>query len=69
MNNNSSRNNCSSNCSQKGYVTVATGSDKYYSLAKNLLDSYLYFSKSPLPFSIITDKGNRMIDGKIICKH
>ena len=48
---------------EKGFVTVATGSEEYYLLAKNLLDSYLYFSKKPLPFSIITDKGNKQIDG------
>lgn len=47
----------------KGFITVATGTKEYYSLAKNLLDSYLYFCDSPLPFSIITDKGNQMIDG------
>lgn len=42
----------------KGFVTIATGSMKYFVLARNLLNSYRYFSENPLPFAIITDRQN-----------
>lgn len=42
----------------RGLVTVATGSKQYYWLAANLLKSYRYFSKTPLPFAILTDEEN-----------
>ena len=43
---------------RKGFITVATGSEKYYILAYNLLRSYRYHSKSPMPFAILCDKHN-----------
>lgn len=43
---------------RKGFVTMATGGKKYYSLAKNLLDSYRYHNPDSFPFAIICDKEN-----------
>ena len=43
---------------KKGFVTVATGSESYYILAYNLLLSYRYQSKSPMPFGILCDRHN-----------
>lgn len=42
----------------KGFITVATGSEEYYRLARNLLHSYHYFCKKPLPFAVMTDQKN-----------
>ena len=46
----------------KGFLTIATGNEKYFILAKNLLNSYRYFSEKPLPFAIITDRYNQYTD-------
>ena len=43
---------------KKGFITVATGNERYYILAYNLLLSYRYHSKSPMPFAILCDKRN-----------
>lgn len=42
----------------KGFITVATGKEEYYRLARNLLHSYHYFCKEPLPFAVLTDQQN-----------
>ena len=42
----------------RGFVTIATGKDKYFITAVNLLKSYRHFSKNPLPFAILADKEN-----------
>ena len=42
----------------KGFVTIATGKDKYYEVAHNLLMSYRLFSRKPAPFAIICDREN-----------
>lgn len=42
----------------KGFITIATGNEKYYKMAVNLLHSYKYSSSTPLPFAIITDEHN-----------
>lgn len=42
----------------KGFITIATGKEEYYQLAKNLLHSYRYFCKEPLPFAILADREN-----------
>lgn len=42
----------------KGFVTVATGIERYYILAHNLLISYRRHSKSPTPFAILCDQQN-----------
>lgn len=43
----------------RGFVTIATGQERYYRLAANLLCSYRQFSAEPLPFAIIADRENR----------
>lgn len=43
----------------KGFVTIATGDERYYQMAANLLTSYRLFSKEPYPFAIIADKENQ----------
>ena len=40
----------------RGFVTMATGNDNYYRIARNLLRSYRYFSANPMPFSLICDR-------------
>jgi len=40
----------------RGFVTIATGSDKYYKMALNLLHSYQLNGNSNLPFALICDK-------------
>jgi len=42
----------------RGFITIATGKDLYYQLAKNLLLSYRLFSESPFPFAIMCDREN-----------
>lgn len=42
----------------KGFITIATGKEEYYQLAWNLLRSYRYFCKAPLPFAILADREN-----------
>ena len=46
----------------KGFVTVATGQNKFYRLAVNLLKSYKLHSINPLPFAIIADRSNKYTD-------
>lgn len=43
---------------KKGFITVATGNERYYILAYYLLLSYRYHSKSPMPFAILCDRRN-----------
>ena len=43
---------------KKGFITIATGKEEYYRLAYNLLRSYRYFCKEPLPFAILCDREN-----------
>ena len=42
----------------KGFITIATGKEEYYALARNLLRSYRRFCPSPLPFAILADREN-----------
>ncbi|MBO4230891.1 MAG: hypothetical protein J5886_04365, partial [Bacteroidales bacterium] len=42
----------------KGFVTMATGKEEYYILARNLLSSYKLHNPDPLPFAIICDREN-----------
>ena len=41
-----------------GFLTIATGDEKYYRMASSLLHSYRHFSKFPLPFTILADREN-----------
>lgn len=49
---------CLNNIS-KGFVTIATGEERYYELAYNLLVSYRKHTKNPLPFCIIAEEENQ----------
>ena len=42
----------------KGFITIATGREQYYKIAQNLLRSYRFTTKSPLPFAILCDMEN-----------
>lgn len=42
----------------RGFVTIATGGIHYYQIAANMLMSYQYYAKSPLPVAIICDREN-----------
>ena len=53
----------------RGFVTIATGDDRYYITAANLLRSYHFFTKEPLPFAILADRENeytKLFDKTII---
>lgn len=55
-----------------GFFTVATGDEQYYRMAANLLHSYRYFSKNPLPFAILADRENaytKDFDQVILLEH
>ncbi len=42
----------------KGFVTIATGKEQYYEIARNLLRSYRFTTKNPLPFALLCDTEN-----------
>lgn len=42
----------------QGFVTIATGNERYFRMAANLLKSYRLSTKEPKPFCIIADKKN-----------
>lgn len=42
----------------KGFITIATGKEQYYEIAQNLLRSYRFTAKNPLPFAILCDAEN-----------
>lgn len=42
----------------RGFITIATGDDLYFRLAKNLLLSYRLFCEDPMPFAIACDREN-----------
>lgn len=46
----------------KGFITIATGNDEYYRMARNLLQSYWHFCPNPLPFAILCDRENGLTD-------
>lgn len=43
---------------KKGFITIATGKEEYYELARNLLRSYRHFCRESLPFAILADREN-----------
>lgn len=49
-----------SNSMERGFVTMATGDISYFEVARNLLLSYRWFSRDPLPFAIICDRENEI---------
>ncbi len=55
----------------RGFITIATGNKYYCRLAANLLLSYRYFSRDPLPFAIIAEEENEytaLFDDVILLK-
>ena len=42
----------------RGFVTIATGIERYYRIAANLLASYRHFTDNPMPFAIICEAEN-----------
>lgn len=46
----------------RGFITLATGKEYYSYLAANLLLSYRYHTKKPMPFAIITEEENEYTD-------
>lgn len=48
---------------RKGFVTVATGDEKYYQLAANLLLSYRKRGQGKYPFALICDRENEYTAG------
>lgn len=42
----------------RGFITVATGKEQYYKIAQNLLRSYRFTTKEPLPFAIFCEEEN-----------
>ena len=56
----------------KGFITIATGDVRYKQLALNLLKSYRYFTKNPMPFAILTDRSDeitRQFDVEVIMEN
>ena len=43
---------------ERGFVTIATGHERYYALARNLLRTYRCFTNEAVPFAIIADREN-----------
>ena len=50
------------NIKTRGFVTIATGSEVYYKIAVNLLNSYRLATKDPMPFAIMSDQKNKCTD-------
>lgn len=42
----------------RGFITIATGDEKYFRFARNLLMSYRLYTDSPMPFAIACDQTN-----------
>ena len=47
---------------KKGFITIASGDEKYYVMAHNLLKSYRQHTGTPLPFAIICDRKNSLTE-------
>lgn len=44
---------------KRGFVTIATGHERYYKIALNLLRSYRQFTDYAYPFAVIADRENK----------
>lgn len=56
----------------QGFVTLATGDERYYRLARNLLRSYRHSCSTPMRFAIIADRHNAYtaeFDDVVIMEH
>lgn len=47
---------------KRGFVTIATGEERYYEMARTLLRSYRQNAVEPMPFSVISDRQNKYTD-------
>lgn len=47
----------------RGFCTIATGNEKYYEMAAQLLRSYRKHTKDDIPFAIICDRENKNVLG------
>lgn len=57
---------------QQGFVTIATGDDRYYCMARTLLRSYRQNCRQPMRFALIADRNNEYtaeFDDVIILKN
>lgn len=45
---------------KRGFITIATGNRYYQQMAVNLLRSYRFHSKAPLPFAVIAEERNEL---------
>ena len=57
---------------KKGFITIATGDERYYRMARTLLRSYRQTCTDPLPFALIADRENEFtseFDSVIILEH
>lgn len=57
---------------KQGFVTIATGDERYYKMARTLLRSYRQTSNHPMPFAIIADQKNKYteeFDDVVILKY
>ncbi len=53
----------------RGFVTIATGKERFYRIAADLLMSYHVYAKDPMPFYLICDRKNKNtkdFDGTVI---
>ena len=46
----------------RGFVTIATGDDRYYNLAYNLLRTYRKYASDSIPFALICDRHTPQAD-------
>lgn len=56
----------------RGFMTIATGGERYYRLARNLLHSYRAHCPDPYPFALLADRKNDYtseFDSLIIIDH
>lgn len=57
---------------RKGFITIATGDERYYCMARTLLRSYRQNCKNPIQFALIADRHNEYteeFDDVIILEH
>lgn len=57
---------------KRGFVTIATGDERYYRMARNLLRSYRQNCKQPVRFALIADRHNEYtaeFDDVVILEH
>lgn len=57
---------------KQGFVTIATGDERYYQMARNLLRSYRQTCKKPMRFALIADRHNEYtaeFDDVVILEH